>query len=385
MADKGFFRRGVSEMMVARPDEAKGLIIYKHPDHTIPMQSQLTVEPDESALFFRDGRLAGIFRDPGRYTLDTSNLPFLSNLVDSFTGGNVFIAEVFFVARREIPEIKFGGKIGALEDPKSGLGAETMVHGSFALQVTDPVALVCGLVGLGRADDNEQFIGWFRDLVLKVIRERIAEFIVDHQYPLLKITSGAYTSEIEEVVLKSVQPQLEPYGIHVTRLGNFVVAIDENDEAELKKLYRDAAYVRMAGGLDGFQQFAAGKAVLGAGEGMARGGEGGGAALAGAGLGVGFGMAQGFMQQAPAAGPRPPAPPQAGSFSPAPQVPPPAAPAPAAPATTTCPACHETVAAGKFCAECGNSLTPAKRACVACGAQIGAADKFCSGCGKRQV
>jgi membrane protease subunit (stomatin/prohibitin family) len=382
MAEQGFFRRGVSEMMVARPDSAKGLVIYKHPDHTIPMKAQLTVEPDEVVLFFRDGRLEGFFRDPGRYTLETQNIPFLSNLVDSFTGGNVLIAEAFFVTKREVPEIKFGGKIGALEDPKSGLGAETMVHGTFALQVIDPVALVVGLVGLGRADDNEQFLGWFRELALKVIRERIAELIVDQQMPLLKVTSGAYTSEIEALVLRSVQPQLEPYGIHVTRLGNFVVAIDEKDEAELKQLYRDAAYVRMAGGLDGYQQFAAGKAVLGAGEGMARGGDGGGGMLAGAGLGVGFGLAQGLMQQAPAAGPRPPAPPSAGSFSPAPQAP---APAAAGPATVTCPACHRTVHAGKFCAECGNPLTPARRACAACGAEIGAADKFCSACGKRQL
>jgi len=73
-----FLRRGVSEMMVARPDEAKNHIIYKHPDKTIPMKSQLTVDQDEIALFFKDGKIQGLVQ-PGRHTLDTSNIlkPYL--------------------------------------------------------------------------------------------------------------------------------------------------------------------------------------------------------------------------------------------------------------------------------------------------------------------
>jgi hypothetical protein len=87
-----WFKRGVGEMMVARPDDAKSQVVWKHPDPTIPLKSQLTVEADERAVFFRDGKVVATL-GPGRHTLETSNLPFLSNLLDSFTGGNVFIAE----------------------------------------------------------------------------------------------------------------------------------------------------------------------------------------------------------------------------------------------------------------------------------------------------
>ena len=40
----------------------------------------------------------------------------------------------------------------------------------------------------------------------------------------------------------------------------------------MKRLYTDAAYLRTVGGVGNYQQFAAGKAMLGAGEGMAKGG-----------------------------------------------------------------------------------------------------------------
>ena len=56
MSVLAWFQRGVGEMMVARPDDAKSQVVWKHPDPTIPLGSQLTVEADEVAVFFRDGK-----------------------------------------------------------------------------------------------------------------------------------------------------------------------------------------------------------------------------------------------------------------------------------------------------------------------------------------
>ncbi|HVS19959.1 MAG TPA: SPFH domain-containing protein, partial [Planctomycetota bacterium] len=269
-----WFKRGVGEMMIARPDDAKPHVVWKHPDPTIPMKSQLTVEADERAVFFKDGKVVATL-GPGRHSLDTANLPFLSNLVDSFTGGNVFIAEVFFVNVREHTGVKFGGRIGHVEDPKSGVPVETMVHGEFSFKVEDPERLIVGLVGMGRAESH-QVRSWMKEQVLKVIRDRIAELFVKNKWPLLDVTSGAYTEEIEADVLKGLDAHVASYGLDIVRLGNFVIAIDEEDGDNLKRLYTDAAYLRTVGGVDSYQRVAAGKAMLGAGEGMAKGGGAGG-------------------------------------------------------------------------------------------------------------
>lgn len=295
-----WFKSGVGELMIARPDEAKGFVVWKHPDPTIPMKSQLTVMADEQAVFMRDGKVVGTL-GPGRHTLDSANIPFLSNLIDSFTGGRLFITEVFFVTMRENTGVRFGGPIGAVEDPKSGVPVETMVHGEFSFRVTSPEQLVIGLVGTGRTQ-GDQVAPWMKEQVLKTIRDRISQLLVKNKWPLLDVTSGAYTEEIEQEVIGGVSTHVASYGIQVVRLGNFVVAIREEDSANLKKLYTDAATIRMAGGVGAYQQFAAGKAMLGAGEGMAKGGGAGGDAaggglLGGAGLGVGLGMAQMLMNQ----------------------------------------------------------------------------------------
>jgi membrane protease subunit (stomatin/prohibitin family) len=291
---------------IARADEAKGEIIYKYPEKNVRMLTQLTVDADEIALFVKDGRVEGKL-GPGRHTLDTSNIPFLSRFLEKFTGGNLFIAEIYFVSTREFPGVKFGGPIGDVRDPETGLGIGTMVYGDFSIRVTDPERLVVGLVGLGRTS-NDDFIGWFKNQVLKVTRDRIAELLVKKRWPLLDVTSGAYTEEIEIEVIAGLKPHVDGYGLTVVRMGNFHVSIKEEDEATLKKFSKDVAYSRVAGG---FQQYAQGQAMLGAAEGMAKGGGGGtDGAMTGMGMGMGMGMAQMFMNQQQQQQQRPAAPPQ---------------------------------------------------------------------------
>ena len=364
-----FVKGGIRELAVARPDEAKGAVVWKHPDKTIPMKAQITVEPDEVVLFFRDGKFVGQLA-AGRHTAETSNIPFLGQLIDWGTGGNVWIAEAFYVTTREIPSLKFGGKVGKLRDAQSGLPVEIMVNGTFSLRVIDPPKLVIGLVGLGK-NTNDEFLFWFKELVLKTIRDDVAELCVKQKWPLLDVTSGAYTEEIEKEVIAGLRPHVEPYGIEVIRIGNFNLAMKDEDEKRLNKLYESAAYVNMAGGVQGYQQVAAANAMMQAGEGLAKGG-GGGAnpLLAGAGLGAGLAMAGQFSQAMQGGGA--PAQPQ-GIAQQGMQA--------GGAGAVTCAKCGKSVAPGKFCAECGATLQAAGKFCPGCGQRAPAGAKFCPGCG----
>ena len=113
-----FIQKGVQELAIARPEDKKQLLVFKWPDPTIPMFSQLTVNADEAAVFFRDGAVVGVLRTAGagqRHTLSTQNLPFLSNFVDQFTGGRMFKTDLFFVTMRPIFGVKFGDDLGPVD------------------------------------------------------------------------------------------------------------------------------------------------------------------------------------------------------------------------------------------------------------------------------
>lgn len=372
---KKFIKDGVSQLAIARPDETKKDMVYKHPDSTVPAQARLTVDADETALFFRDGKHVSSL-GPGRHVLDSDTLPFLGQLVDKLTDGNVFQAEVFFVTRSELTGIKFGGRIGKMRDPQSGLATGLMVHGSFALQVEEPKDLLVSLVGMG-AFESEGFYGWFREQVLKVIRDDLAELVVKEQWPLLDVTSGAYTREVEASVLEGVRDYVEDYGISIPRLGNFHVGIDKKDEQRLEEFYEKAAYIRMAGGLDGYDKMAQADMKKGAAEGLAKGGGKGGSSMAdAAGLGLGFQMGNAMGNQGQQPGQSNPGgglnlpggnPGDGGDASTA-----------SAAALVTCGSCQAQVSAGKFCSDCGSKLEVTKF-CSECGAKV--SGKFCSECG----
>lgn len=284
-----FVKGGVREMAIARPDAAKDLWVYKHPDQTIPWKAQLTVDQDEVALFFKNGQFVGSLA-AGRHTLDGNNIPFLGQLVDKFTGGNVFISEVFFVNTREHPSIKFGTSVGDIPDPQTSLRVRLMVHGEFSAKVFDPMKFLIGLVGQ-RMADNEMFIGWFKSQVQKTIKDHIAELIVKENWPVMKVSSGAYTEEIEAFTIGGVRKHIESYGVEIVRFGDFTISMDPADRDRLDKLVERAAYANMAGG---YQQMAQAEMMLGAAEGMKKGGTG--AGLEGMGMGMGFGMANQMAQ-----------------------------------------------------------------------------------------
>jgi len=339
---------------IARPDQAKGQILYKWPDTNVRKWTQLTVQQDELAVFFRDGRIQGTI-NPGRCTLDSSEIPFLGMLVDAASGGNLFKTEIYFISTREFPNLPFGGMIDNVVDPETGLAVGLRVFGDYSLRVVEPQSLIVNLVGTQNIQTNDQVTDWMRDQLLKVLRTDVTSHIVGQNWPILGI--AAHTDEIEQATLTKVQAYVNTYGIQIVRLGNFTISIKDEDEEALKRYRRDVQYTKLAGG---YQQYSVGQALQGVGEGAAQGGGAGNPAILGIGLGLGQTVA-GAGQTVAAGG----------------QV------------QVRCGSCGTLNAeTAKFCSSCGQSLAPAPAptgalvACPKCSTQNAATAKFCANCGQ---
>ncbi len=346
---------------IARPDEAREDIIYRYPEKNIRMLTQLTVQPDEMAIFVKGGKVIGHL-EPGTHSLDSNNIPFLSTLLEKFTGGNLFVAELYFVSTREIPSVRFGGPVGQLTDPVTQMMCETMVYGDFSVQVVEPETLIFKLVGSGKTlQSNNQFLDWFKSILMAHLSDALGELGLN--WPLNKVISPHFKLELQGSVTEKLKPELQRYGFEVVRFGNFVVSISDEDKAELNKrnmaIADDQRRMQMAQN-PAYMTVAQVEALRGAGQGMAKGGGGADTALAGMGFGMGLNMSQmmgGAMQPQQ----------QQQAQQPAPQG-------------VKCGACGQMSAPGKFCNQCGSALAQASK--CECGTDLAPGAKFCGNCGK---
>jgi len=355
---------------IAVPDDRKNQIVFKHPDNNIRKFTRAIVDADELGLFVNKGQVIGTL-PPGQHQIDAQELPFLGAVIDHVTGGNAYRAELFFVGTREYTGQPFGGRIDDVQDPQTGMIVTLRVFGDYALKVIDPGKLVLNLTGTVDVTNNEAITGWIAENILKAMRTEVTRQIVRNGWPILGLS--AYTPDIEKVVIEGSNGLIDPYGLIIARMGNFDVNLSDQDAAQLKTLAKDTAYSRLAGS---FNAYAAGEAALGAGAGMAKGGEG----VGGAFLAAGIGMGQQVYQPQPGAGaPPPPAPGFAGGG--AGFAGPGGSGAPAA-ATVDCPSCSTAnVAGAKFCTNCGGSLAPPTVECPSCHTANAVGAKFCSSCG----
>jgi membrane protease subunit (stomatin/prohibitin family) len=404
-----FVKTGVQRMMIARDDAAKGAVVFKHRDQTFPFWSQLTVDSDEVALFFKDGVFIGKL-GPGRHTLHTQNVPFLNALVDRFTGGDVFISEIYFVTVRPLYNEGFGGPIGSMRDPELDIRVTPRAYGTYSFRVVDPMRFVLEFVGQTGAADPDRALQWVRDQLLMGLKTTLTRLIKQGEMTMMDF--GTAGPEAARAVVQDC-PDLAKIGVQVLEIAKLNLNLSDEDQARIDEFqdqlvqakvnarkariaisqaeaeaqqrqyqldqdfYNRARYMRDLD-MRAYQQYAAAEAMMGMGEGMSQGGEGAAAGMAGAGLaaGLGLGMGAGYGPMyaprgypppgyAPPPGYPPPGYPPPGYAAPPGQGPYPGAPGPAAehagaapaPQAVACQKCGGKNAAGaKFCSECGSQL-----------------------------
>jgi membrane protease subunit (stomatin/prohibitin family) len=425
-----FVKGGVQRMMIARDDAHKDKVVFKHPDQTFPFWSQLTVDADECVVFFRDGNPVATL-GPGRHTLQTQNYPFLNSLVDKFTGGNLFISEVFFVLTRPLYNQGFGDTIGSMRDPELEIRVTPRAFGTFSYRVVDPLRFIVWFRGQASGDPNDS-PRWIQDMLFMGLRSTISGMLKAGELSMLDL--GHCGPDVAKAMVRSC-PDLQNIGVQVLEVAKLNVNLSEEDQARvdgmqdqivqanvdakaaqrrIKQAEAEAAQrqfqldqdfanrARYVNQMDmgRYQQYAGAEAALGLGTGLAQGGEGAAAGAAGAaavgGLALGAGMAVGGRFGAPYGAPPgypppgyppgaypppgypPPGYPPPGYGYPPPQgyppgygAPPGYPPAPGQPPAAPPPAgTPQASAAPARCGACGGQNPKEARFCAQCGQKL---------------
>jgi membrane protease subunit (stomatin/prohibitin family) len=247
-------------------------------------------------VFVHQGKVADVF-GPGRHTLETKNLPVLSTLAGwKFGFDSPFKAEVYFVATRQITDLKWGTPNPVLiRDPDFG-PIRVRAFGTFTLKAVDPKALLQELVGTDSIFDAEEVAVLLRSIVAQAFADMVATAemsVVD-----LAGNQRELADKLRRMVVERVDDE---YGLDVPQL--FIVNVSVPEEVE--KALDARSSMKVIDDLAAYQQYQIGVSTK-----VAAANPAGGIAAGGIGMGMGLAMANRIgPAQGPAMPPTPPPPP----------------------------------------------------------------------------
>lgn len=310
-----------------------GVLAVRYPmqDMEIENGGQLTVRETQMAAFINEGRIADVF-GPGLYTLNSRNLPILTDLLNwTKDFESPFKSDVYFFSTRLQIDQKWGtGTPVTIRDKEFG-AVRLRAYGTYAYRIADPRVFFTNVSGTREA----YFVADLEDQLRAMIVERMAGAFAESKVSFLDMAQNQVS--LAGTIAEAMKPGFAKLGLE---LNQFVVeSVSLPDE--LQKVMDQRIGMGMTGDVGRLTQFEAAESLEEAAQNP------GGTAGMGVGLGAGVAMAQALMGQVSPRG-----------ASPAMGL---ATQARGTPAPT---------AGAKYCIECGVALPEGAKYCPACGTEL---------------
>jgi membrane protease subunit (stomatin/prohibitin family) len=307
-----------------------GILAYRYPMQDLEIQNggQLTVSESQVAAFVNEGKIADIF-SPGLHTLNTRNLPILTDLMNwDKDFESPFKSEVYFFSTRLQIDQKWGTATPiTIRDAEFG-AVRLRCFGIYSYRIADPRTFFNQVSGTRECYFAADLEGQLRDTILAHMTGAFA----NSNLPFLDL--AANQTALADKIAEKIQPFFTRLGLELTQFIVENVSLPE----ELAKVLDQRIGMGIVGDVGRYTQYAAAESLD-----LAAANTGGGA---GVGMGLGAGAA---VAQVLAASLRSPA---ATPIS-----------ASVAPVQTSATATTDT----KFCIDCGKSIPVRAKFCAECG------------------
>ena len=210
--------------------------VWKYPKEDFNTESQLIVHESQEAVFFLNGEAMDLF-GPGRYTLETANIPILSKLKNLPSGGvSPFHCEIYFINKVEQMAIKWGtdSKVQYM-DSTYGFPISIGANGEMSLKVEDSRKLLVKLVGTERDLSQVKLISYFRALLMTKIKTYISQVMKTSAVNIFEVDE--HLIEFSENLKQKLIPDFRDYGISLERF--FVTTIVKPDGEQQYEKFKE--------------------------------------------------------------------------------------------------------------------------------------------------
>ncbi len=202
------------------------IFIWKHPLEDFNSTTQLIVHESQEAIFFMNGQALDLF-GPGRYTLETQNIPLIGKALNRVTGDQTpFHCEVYFINKTEQMAVKWGtdSKVQYME-PQFKFPLSIGACGEMSLRVADSRKLLLKLVGTENYLTQARLVNYFRAFLMTRVKTYIAQTMREKAISIFQIDE--HLTEFSETLCRLLTPDFAEYGISLVKF--FVTAILKPD------------------------------------------------------------------------------------------------------------------------------------------------------------
>lgn len=223
---------------VIKYEGTNDMLVAKYPGEDFNTLSQLIVHESQEAVFFKNGQALDLF-GPGRYKLETQNIPLLSKLVNlPFGGVSPFHCEIYFINKTEEMGIRWGtSRRSDYMDPKFQMRLSIGAAGELTMAVADSRKLLVKLVGTEAALSRDRFIAYMRSIIDSHVRPYLSQVMQEGKFTIFDV--DAHMQEFADYLGKKLKPDFADYGIDLRRfmVTNIAKPVDDPNYVKLDQLY----------------------------------------------------------------------------------------------------------------------------------------------------
>lgn len=214
------------------------VFVYKAPEEDFNYLTQLIVHESQEAVFFMNGQALDSF-EPGRYTLETQNLPLLTRALNRLTGDkNPFHCEVYFINKAQQMAIKWGtdSKVQYIE-PKYNFPIEIGMSGEMSVSVDNAKKLLAKLVGTNKMFTRDDMTQYLRSILNSKVKPYVAQYMKNNAVSIFEVDQHIDTFSNE--LKTKLTDDFDDYGLRLDRFMVTTIAKPDGDKQyeEFKNLF----------------------------------------------------------------------------------------------------------------------------------------------------
>ena len=217
--------------------------IWKHPVEDFNSLTQLIVHESQEAIFFMNGQALDSF-GPGRYTLETQNIPLIGKALNLATGGtSPFHCEVYFINKTEQMSIKWGtdSKVQYVE-PTYGFPISIGASGEMSLRADNARKLLLKLVGTENFLGQQTLVSFFRAFLMTRVKTYIAQVMKSNAINVFEIDENL--TVFSDAIKKLLINDFVEYGVALEQF--FVTTIVKPDGDRLYEKFKELHFRQYA-------------------------------------------------------------------------------------------------------------------------------------------